>query len=159
METKKRQKKEMHSSISFFFLFVINQNHFLSSILKPMHMEIQKREIYRAIAEISYVIAKADKGLSAEERIAFNKIIQDELELDSWVAQSRFELLDEITHPTIEKAYNEAIHDLRKYKKYLTPELKEKALRVFSKVAHACSGLSEREAFIIDRFKHDLAEI
>jgi uncharacterized tellurite resistance protein B-like protein len=122
-------------------------------------MKIQKREILRAIAEMAYVIAKADKGLSAEERIAFNSIIQEELDYDSWVAQSRFELLDEITQPTIDKAYNEAINDFRKYKNYLTPELREKALRVFTKVAEACSGLSSNEQFIIDRFKHDLKEM
>jgi tellurite resistance protein len=122
-------------------------------------MQIQKREILRAIAEIAYVIAKADRGLSSEERIAFNRIIEKELDYESWVAQSRFELLDEITHPTIEKAYNEAIRDLRKYKAQFTPELKEKALRVFQQVADACSGFSEREAFIIDRFKSDLHDM
>ena len=88
-----------------------------------------------------------------------NKIIQEELEFDSWVAQSRFELLDEVTQPSIDKAYNEAINDFRKYKKHLTPALKEKALRVFKKVAEACSGLSDQEKFIIDRFKHDLQEM
>jgi hypothetical protein len=77
-------------------------------------MQIEKREIYRGIAEMAYVIAKADKGLSAEERIAFNKIIEEELDFESWAAQSRFELLDEITQPSIEKAYNEAIHDFKK---------------------------------------------
>jgi len=122
-------------------------------------MEIQKREILRAIAELAYVIAKADKGLSAEERIAFQSIIQEELDYESWVAQSRFELLDEITQPSIDKAYNEAINDFRKYKNELTPELREIALRVFTKVAEACSGLSSNEQFIIDRFKHDLKEM
>lgn len=122
-------------------------------------MEIPKREIYRAIAEIAYVVAKADKGLSSEERIAFNHIIQEELEYDSWIAQSRFELMDEVTSPSIEKAYNEAVHDLRKYKNHFTPELKAKALRVFRKVAEACSGFSEKEAFIIDRFQKDINDL
>jgi len=76
-------------------------------------MEIEKREIYRAIAEMAYVIAKADKGLSAEERMAFNQIVEEELQLNSWIAQSRFELLDEVTQPTIDVAYNEALHDLK----------------------------------------------
>ena len=122
-------------------------------------MQIQKREVLRAIAEIAYVIAKADKGLSSKERIAFNEIIEKELDYESWVAQSRFELLDEITHPSMEKAYNEAIHDLRKYKAHFTPELKEIAIRVFVKVAESCSGFSEKEAFIIDRFKHDIQDM
>ena len=82
-------------------------------------MEIEKREIYRAIAEMAYVIAKADKGLSADERMAFNNIVEEELQLNSWIAQSRFELLDEVTQPSIDQAYNEALHDLKKYREYL----------------------------------------
>ena len=122
-------------------------------------MDIQKREIYRAIAEVAYVVAKADKGLSAEERMAFRKIIEQELDYESWVAQSRFELLDEVTQPSLDKAYNEAINDFKKYRGNLTQELKEKAIAVFTKVAEACGGFSEKERFVIDRFKQDLQEL
>lgn len=119
-------------------------------------MDIEKREIYRAIAEMAYVIAKADKGLSAEERRAFYKIAAEDLDYESWAAQSRFELLDEVVQPTIEKAYNDAIHDLRKYKTHFTDDLKAKAISVLQKVAASCNGFSAYEAFIIDRFKNDL---
>jgi uncharacterized tellurite resistance protein B-like protein len=119
-------------------------------------MDIEKREIYRSIAEMAYVIAKADHGLSAGERIAFQRIIQEELDYDSWAAQSRFELLDEVIEPSIEKVYNEAIHDLRKYKDHFNDDLRLKTLRVIQRVAEACSGFSDKEALIIDRFKKDL---
>ena len=122
-------------------------------------MDIEKREIYRAIAEIAYVIAKADRGLSAEERMAFNKIISEDLDYESWAAQSRFELLDEVIQPSIEKAYNDAIHELRKYKAHFTDELKGKALLVLQKIAASFNGLSQNEAFIIDRFKKDLKSL
>jgi tellurite resistance protein len=122
-------------------------------------MDIQKREIYRAIAEVAYVVAKADKGLSAEERIAFRNIIEHELDYESWVAQSRFDLLDEVTQPSLDKAYNEAINDFKKYKDHLSPELREKAINVFTKVAEACGGFSEKEKFVIDRFKQDIQEM
>jgi len=122
-------------------------------------MDIEKREIYRAIAELAYVVAKADKGLSAEERMAFYKIAAEDLDYDSWAAQSRFELLDDVTHPSIEKAYNDAIHELKKYKDYLTDELKATALLVMQKVAASCDGFSANEAFIIDRFKKDLQQL
>jgi uncharacterized tellurite resistance protein B-like protein len=122
-------------------------------------MNIEKREIYRAIAEMAYVIAKADKGLSPAERQAFYKIAQEDLDYESWAAQSRFELLDEVLQPSIEKAYNYALHDLRKYKDSFTDELRKKAVDVMRKVADACSGLSANEAFIIDRFKKDLDDL
>ena len=119
-------------------------------------MDIEKREIYRSIAELAYVIAMADKGLSAEERFAFTKIAEEELDFESWAAQSRFELLDEVIQPSIEKAYKDALHDLKKHKDHFTPEMKETAIRVMHKVAKACSGFSPKEAIIIDRFKKDL---
>ena len=119
-------------------------------------MNIEKLEILRGIAEMAYVVAKSDKGLSAEERLAFYKIAAEELDYESWAAQSRFELLDEVIQPSIEKAYNDAIHDLRKYREHFTEELKETAIRVLQKVAASCDGFSSYEAFIIDRFKNDL---
>jgi uncharacterized tellurite resistance protein B-like protein len=120
-------------------------------------MDIEKREIFRSIAEMAYVIAKADRGLSVEERNAFNKIIEEELDYESWAAQSRFELLDEVVQPSIDTAYNEAMHDFKKYKQHLTPELKEKTLKVMRKVAEACSGFSEKEKIIMDRFQKDIS--
>jgi hypothetical protein len=122
-------------------------------------MEIEKREIYRAIAEMAYVIAKSDKGLSVEEKQTFNNIVERELELHSWIAISRFELLDEVTQPSIDIAYNEALHDLKKYRSHLTTELKDKAIYVMTKVAESCSGFSEKEKLIIDRFRSDLKSI
>lgn len=122
-------------------------------------MQIEKLELYRCIAELAYVMAKVDKGLSSPERLAFYKVINEELEYDAWAAQSRFELLDEVVEPSVDKAYNEAIHDFRKYKAYVTPDLKEKTLRVLQKVADACNGFDEKEALIMDRIKHDLRQL
>lgn len=122
-------------------------------------MEIPKREIYRSIAEVAYVIAKSDKGLSPTERMAFTDIIKEELEYDSWVAQSRFELLDEVTNPSLEEAYKDAMNDFKKYKSHLTPELKEIAKRVVRRVADSCCGFSPKEAMILGRFENDLAEL
>jgi uncharacterized tellurite resistance protein B-like protein len=122
-------------------------------------MQIERLEILRSIAEMAYVIAKADKGLSSEERIAFNKIIVEELQYDSWAAQSRFDLMDEVIKPSIETAYNQAIHDLRKHKEHLTDSMRSTAVRVVERVAQACSGTHEIEAFILDRFKKDLQHL
>lgn len=122
-------------------------------------MDIQKLEIYRSIAEVAYVIAKADKGLTPKERMAFTNIITEELDYDSWVAQSRFELLDEITQPSLEEAYKEAMNDFKRYKNHLTPELKETAKRVIKRVAESCSGFSAKEAVILGRFENDLAKL
>lgn len=123
------------------------------------NMDIEKREILRAIAEMAYVIAKAEHGISAEERMAFFDIIEEELGHESWIAQSHFELLDEVTLPTLDKAYNTALFELNKYKGKFTPELREKAFRVLKRVAESFGGLGENEAFILDRFKKDIQQL
>lgn len=122
-------------------------------------MQIEKLELYRCIAELAYVMAKVDRGLSSPERIAFYKVINEELEFDAWAAQSRFELLDEVVEPSLDKAYNEAMYDFRKYKDHLTPELKDKTLRVLQKVADACNGFNEKEALIMDRIKREFRDL
>lgn len=122
-------------------------------------MDIEKREILRAIAEMAYVIAKAEHGISSEERIAFFNIVAKELGDDSWVAQSHFELLDEVTHPSLDKAYNAALFELQKHKGKFTPELKEKALSITKQIAESFGGLGENEAFILDRLKKDIQHL
>lgn len=122
-------------------------------------MQIEKLELYRCIAELAYVIAKVDRGLSSPERVAFYKVINEELEFDAWAAESRFEILDEVVEPSVDKAYNEAIHDFRKYRQFVTPDIKEKTIRVLKKVAEACNGFNEKEALIMDRIKKDLDQL
>ncbi|TRX49483.1 hypothetical protein FNH22_27080 [Fulvivirga sp. M361] len=115
----------------------------------------EKREIHRAIGELAYVISRAQTGHELDEKKAFFKIIEKELDFDAWSAESRFEILDEKIHPTIDHAYNEAIHEFRRYKKYLTPELKDTTLRVIEAVARIYYK-SEVQQFVIDRLKNDL---
>lgn len=117
----------------------------------------EKREIYRAIGELAYIIAKVD-GLRLEEKKAFMEVVEEELKFDAWAAESRFEILDEKVHPTLEHAYNEALHEFKLYKDHLTPELKAKTLKVLKKVAETC-GKSEMKDFIIDRLEHDLKSL
>lgn len=122
-------------------------------------MNIERREIYRAIGELAYVVAKADNGLTSEERAAFYQIAEEELDYESWAAQSRFELLDEIVQPSMDKAYNDALHELRKYKDHFSDDLKDKAVLVLQKVAACCNGLGANETFVIDRFRKDLKSL
>ena len=119
-------------------------------------MNIEKREIIRAIAEMAYVMAKSEHGISSEERLAFFKIIEDEMGKESWVAQSHFELLDEVTLPTLHEAYNAALFELKKHKDHFTPDLRVRPVRVLQRVAESFGGTGENEAFVLDRFKQDI---
>jgi tellurite resistance protein len=118
----------------------------------------EKRDLFRAIGELAYVIAKSD-GLKLDEKKAFYDIIEKELRFESWAAQSRFDLMDEELHTTMEHAYNDAMHEFKKSKHLVDQELVDKALRVFRAVASACNGTSEVEEFIISRFESDIKQL
>lgn len=119
---------------------------------------IEERKIYRAIGELAYVIAIAGDSLHLEEKKKFFEIIEKELRFDAWSAESRFEILDEKVHPTIEHAYNEAIHEFKMHKDILTEELKSVTIRVVKEVAGAYHP-SDIKNFIIDRLEKDLKSI
>ena len=122
-------------------------------------MSIEKAAIFRAIAELAYVIAKSEHGISSEERISFFNIIREEFSDESWIAQSHFEILDEVMHPSLNEAYNTSIFELKKHKIHFTPALKDKAIRVLNRVAESFNGLGENEAFILDRLKKDIRNL
>ena len=115
-----------------------------------------KSELSRAIAEMAYVVAKAHDGLHSSEKEAFFELISKELDYDAWAAESRFELLDETTHPSLLEAYNAAMNEFKLYKNQLTPEMKKKALYILEQVALIHKGKHEVEEFILDRFRKEL---
>ena len=114
------------------------------------------REIYSAVGELAYVITKADDGLQYEERKMFFDLIEEELGDNGLAATSRFELLDEVTRPTLEEAYNAALNKLRKVRDHVDKDIKEKIVDILKKVAQAYKGINEVEQFILGRLKHDL---
>jgi len=120
---------------------------------------IVRLDIYRIIGELAYVVAKADHGLSVQEKEAFYKIAREELHYDSWAAKARFQYLDEVQKPAIDTAYNDALQELRKYRDHLSDEIKDKAMVVMQRVAASCEGLSAKETFNLDRFRKDLQRL
>lgn len=119
----------------------------------------EKHELYRAIAVLAYAIAMVDGELQPSEKEAFMLIINKELGDDAWVAESRFELLEESLMPTIEHSYNYAMFVLNKYKHLVDKPMKDRFVRVVEKVATAHDGTSQAEEFVIERFKRDIAAL
>jgi len=117
------------------------------------------REIYSAVGELAYVITKAHDGLQSEERREFVDLIEEELGDNGLAATSRFELLDEVTNPTIEEAYNAAMSKLRNVRGHVDEPIKEKMLDILKKVALSYKGINEVEAFVLGRIKQDLKRL
>jgi hypothetical protein len=62
---------------------------------------LERIEIYQAIGELAYVVARSDHDLTPAEKVAFYQIAKEELDYDAWAAQGRFDLLDSVTQPSI----------------------------------------------------------
>lgn len=115
----------------------------------------EKRDLYRAVATLAYIIACADGVLQDEERNAFAKIVSDELdEQEQWSALSRFEILEEGL-PSIEQAYKSALFEISQSKNIFTQEMRSKFIHVLERVADAYKGTDSHEDLILERFKKD----
>lgn len=117
------------------------------------------REIYSAVGELAYVITKAHDGLQYEERKEFTDLIEEELGEHGLAATSRFELLDEVTNPSLEEAYNAAMNKLRTVKDHVDEPIKKKMLEILKKVALSYKGIDQVEQFILGRIKQDLKRL
>lgn len=121
-------------------------------------ISLEDSNLYRAIAELAYAIAKADGTLEEKEQAAFKKIIEKELSKDDWVADIRFDAIFTTLVPSVEESYKHAITLMRRNKDSLTPELIVKFNNILTKVAEV-SGVNAEEEKIIAQFNKDLNEM
>ncbi len=117
--------------------------------------------LYYALGELVYALAKADGAIQPEEKTKLHQIVQAEIEahhpgMD--VSEIIFSILEK-DNMSLESTYSYAIKEMKKNSYYLSDELKELFVRVLEKVALAFPPYEEPEKALIERFKKDLAEI
>ncbi len=123
-----------------------------------MQITLAEHNLYRAIAELAYVVGKADKILHADEREAFKKAVEEELGEYGWLAESRFSVLQDEVVPEIDVAYNNVIFLIKQNKQALTLPFIQKFVNVIMRVAEV-RGIVEEEQMIIDKFRADIGKI
>ncbi|MEL6534055.1 MAG: TerB family tellurite resistance protein [Bacteroidota bacterium] len=113
-------------------------------------------DMYRAVAELAYAVAKADGGMQSVEKEEFYRIMQEDLYPNGALAESRFELLEEMGTLTVDQAYKTSMMTLKMNKHLLTPEMRGIFLHVMEKIAKAYNGIESSELELIERFVRDL---
>lgn len=117
--------------------------------------------LYYALGELAYAVAKADGRIQKDEVKKLHTILESELEVpgDSLsVAEIIFDIMNR--HETdAETAYGNAMHQVRLYSHYLTPELKLSILRVVEKIAKAFPPPLVSEKNMIARLRKDIAAV
>jgi|GEM_PF-2326838 len=121
-------------------------------------LSLEERNLYRAVGELSFVIAKADNLLRESERQAFHRVILEEFGENSWIAEDRFHLIDKTPTSDAESTYNHVIFMIKQNKHALTEDLVETFTRVIIRVAEV-ANIHENQMCYINRFEEDLAKI
>lgn len=117
--------------------------------------------IYLAVGEVAYAIAKADGKIQREEKERLKEILKEEFgkELaDTNHASIIFHVLQK-ENLTSRMAYDAAIHELNINSHYLSKEMKEHIVHIIEKVATAFPPKTPEENTMIQRFIIDVGAI
>lgn len=130
----------------------------IKTTAKNKDLSLTERNLYRAVGELSFVIAKADNILREDERKAFHQVIKEEFGENSWIAEDRFTLIEKTPTSDVESTYNHVLFMIRQNKHGLTEELVETFIRVITRVAEV-ANIHENQMCYITRFEEDLARV
>ncbi len=121
-------------------------------------ISLEERNLYRAVGELAFVIAKADNILRDSERKAFHDAIEESFGKNSWIAEDRFQWIERTPTTDVESTYHHVLYLIRQNKIALNDALVEKFIDVICKVAEV-ANIHERQKEYIDRFNQDLRKI
>jgi hypothetical protein len=123
------------------------------------NLSIELRNLYRAIGELSYVLARNDGSITTLEKTVFEEAIKEELGKESWVAKDRFDsLINQGLKADVLKTYNHVLYIIRQNKYVLNDDLIERFIAVLEKVA-GVSGITDEEIQMIEKFREDIFKI
>ncbi len=122
-------------------------------------VSLEENNLYRAIGELAYFIARSDGVLRPIERLVFREAVKEDLGLYDWLAQDKFDALDnQGVQSTLEETYKRVMFIIRKNKNALTLKIIERFVKVLEKVG-GVSGITQIEIDLIEQFKNDALEI
>ncbi|NJO00509.1 MAG: hypothetical protein HC880_01430 [Bacteroidia bacterium] len=119
-------------------------------------LNLEERNLYRAVGELAFVIAKADNILRDSERKAFHDAIVRFFGENYWI--DRFQLIDSTPATDLESTYRHVIFMIRQNKQALNDDLVDKFIKIICEVAEVTS-IHEQQQVYIDRFREDLNRI
>jgi len=114
--------------------------------------------IHYAIGELAYAFARVDGKVNPEERKKFEQIILSGFRQKNYnydVSDIIFKILDKDRRDP-QTVYDWAIHELKINSHYLSPELKECALKIMRSIAEAFPPVTTEENELYQKFVKDI---
>ncbi|MCG8575193.1 MAG: hypothetical protein MI810_09945 [Flavobacteriales bacterium] len=114
--------------------------------------------IYYAMGEMAYAIAKADGTVQKEERQKIQEIVLEQTKqhnIDFDFAETIFLILEK-DDPDAETSYEWAMQEFDENKIHLTPQLVNQFIVIADRIADAFDLPSKKEDDMVARFKIDI---
>ena len=117
--------------------------------------------VYYALGEMAYAIAKADGAVQKEERKKVHEIVAEEMRksnINIDYAETIFQILDKDDNDA-ESSYEWAMQEFDENKTHLTPALVDQFIVIVDRIAEAFDLPSDREDALVARFKMDIKKL
>lgn len=117
--------------------------------------------LYYAIGQMAFTIARADGEVQKAERQKFCEIVTAELGRQHYgfdIASIIFQVMDK-ERCSAKDSYDWAMKQVKINSHYLSPELKATFINVMEKIAEAYPPVTIEEALLIDKFKADIGPL
>jgi uncharacterized tellurite resistance protein B-like protein len=118
--------------------------------------------LYYAIGQLAYAVAKADGEIQKEERQRFETIIAVGLrahDVDLSISDIIFHILNEDNSIKVPEAYECAMREIRTNSHYLSPKLKQCFIKIIEEIAEAFPPVTAEERELVNKFKRDIEPI
>lgn len=119
------------------------------------------QNLYFALGEMVYAIAKADGDVQKEEKEELHKIVSQEIKnnnIDFDYSEIIFTIMGK-DNADVDTSYDWAIKEMKVNSHYLDTDLKEKFISIARKVAEAFPPITNSERRLLERFENDLKTI
>lgn len=119
-----------------------------------------KQHIYYALGTLAYAVAKADGKVQNEERAKVRDIVKKgiEHEVDFTYTDIIFQILQK-DNMGFKDVYKWAMKSFETGKYHLTPEVKERFIKVLEEVADSFTPDDPEEQKLLQNFKSDILKL
>ena len=117
-----------------------------------------EENLYYAVGELAYAVAKADGAVQKQERDKFHQLVTKALKSGKQgfeISEIIF-LIMERDKATLPDSYHWAIKEIKRNSQYLSPEMKKCFINTMALVAMAYPPVTIEESDLIKKFVQDI---
>jgi hypothetical protein len=133
-------------------------------VLKDMRLEngmTPSQNLYYALGELAYAIAKSDGAIQEEEKKILHEIVSSEINdenIDFDYSEIIFTIMSK-DRTDAETSYAWAMSEIKNNRHYFNDRYKDKFIQILTRVAEAFPPVTSQESTYIERFRKDVSKL